>query len=287
VPTAAAFVYTVPDARMPTPATPLLTAADAFDLTAVPFAPPDTDPGPAERRPLVDWLANFFDSLLNRVAVLPGDTLPKIADRHGIEVAELAPAVADIPDLVPPETSLRLAGKRVRMGRRTLRRLADSRSVPPAEAVAAAAARNVALTPRTLVRPVANARYLRVGVDYGFAVATAVATAASTDPLAQQEIVSRLPVFLRPAFLFDSAIDLSADSGFCADLAERLTEWAAERGLPDDAGMWVLDVSLYTTVTDAPSVPDTTPPLLQLRDVRLRRDRIAPTPALMTPEETP
>ncbi len=282
VPTESAFVYTVPDARMPAPATPLLSPGDAFDLTAVPFAPPDPGPGPTERRPLVAWLANFFDSLLNRFAVLPGDTLPKIADRHGIEPAELASAVADVPGLVPPETSLRLAGKRVRMGRRTVRRLAESRSVPPADVVAAAAARGVALTPTTLVRPVANARYLRVSVDYGFAVATA----AGPDPLAQQEIVSRLPVFLRPTFLFDSAVDLTADGGFCADLAERLTAWAADRGLPDDVGMWVLDVSLYTTVTDAPSVPESVPPLLQLRDVRLRRDRIAPTPAQMTPEET-
>lgn len=185
------------------------------------------------------WLANFFDSLLNRFAVLPGDTLPKIADRHGIELAELASAVADVRGLVP-------------------------------------------LTPTTLVRPVANARYLGVSVDYGFAVATA----AGTDPLAQQEIVSRLPVFLRRTFLFDSAVDLIADGGFCADLAERLTAWAADRGLPDDVGMWVLDVSLYTTVTDASSVPESVPPLLQLRDVRLRRDRIAPTPAATTPEET-
>jgi hypothetical protein len=285
--TAGAFVYTVPDARMPAPATPLLSSVGPVDLTPVSFAPSGPEPGPDERRPLVDWLVNFFDSLLNRVAVGPDDTLAKIADRHGIGLAELAPAVADVAGLFAADTTLALPGGPVPAGSSTLRQLATDRSLPLADVVAAAAAPEVALTPGTLLRPVANERRLGVGVDYAFALATATAP----DPAAQQTILSRLPVFLRPAFLFDSATDLAADSGFCADLARQLTAWATRRGVPDDTGMWVLGVSLFTTLpSDATAVPDTTPPLLQLRDVRLRRDRVAPTAderARPTTEDTP
>jgi hypothetical protein len=172
-------------------------------------------------------------------------------------------------------------------GSGTLRQIAIDRSLPLADVVAAAATPDVALTPGTLLRPVANARRLGVGVDYAFALATAT----EPDPAAKQMILTRLPVFLRPAFLFDSAVDLGADSGFCADLARQLTAWATRRGVPDDTGMWVLDVSLLTTLPGDPAaVPDTTPPLLQLHDVRLRRDRVVPTadePTRPTTEDRP
>ena len=297
VPTASAFVYTVPDARMPAPATPLVSVTDALDLTAVPVEPPDADPDPTGRRQLVEWLINFFDSLVNRYAVLGDDTLPKIAARFGLGLAELVPAVADIPGLLLAGTPLALpGGAYTARSTDTLRGIATARSAPVADVVDAASASGVALTAGTLLRPVATSRFVRVGVDYGFPV-----VAMTTDnPTQQGEIVSRLPVLLRPMFLLDSATDLRPDAGFCADLARGLTSWASARGVPEDVGMWVLDISLYTTLPSAsaptsqtpaaaaPAPPDTAPPLLQLSNVRLPRDRVAAAAdARPTTENTP
>ena len=68
---------------------PLISWTGPFDLTSVPF------PSPAESaadggRPLADWLINFFDSLLNRYAILGGDTLAKVAARYDLTPAALA-----------------------------------------------------------------------------------------------------------------------------------------------------------------------------------------------------
>ncbi len=88
-------------------------------------------------------------------------------------------------------------------------------------------------------------------------------------------------------FLFDSATDLQAASGFCASLAQQLTAWAAARGLPDDAGRWVLDVSLYTTLPGTSGTPPPqAPPLLELTDVRLDRRLLMP-PSPSDPQEVP
>ena len=77
-----------------------------------PSSRPDADPdphGPAAGSS-VEWLINFFDSLVNRYAVLGDDTLPKIAARFGLGLAELIPAVADIPGLLVAGTPLALPG---------------------------------------------------------------------------------------------------------------------------------------------------------------------------------
>jgi hypothetical protein len=289
VPTSSAFVYTVPDARMPAPATPLVTSSDPFAVTEVPFAPADAPPGAGgsaapDRRPLVDWLINFFDSLLNRYAVLDTDTLRKIATRYGLGPADLAPAVADITGLLVPGTRISLPGGPYTCGSTdTLRGIAGTQSATLADVVDAVADAPGSLVPGTLLRPVATARHLRVSVDFAFALAVAA------DPAPPGEILSRLPVLLRPTSLFDSATDLDPTSGFCADLAQELTGWATRRGLPDDVGMWLLGVSLHTTLPSASpagTVPDSAPPLLQLDNLRLPRDRVAPT-AGRTPEDTP
>ena len=101
LPTNPAFVYAVPDVKAATPAVPLISWTDPFDLTSVPFPSPAGRPRPAApARPLADWLINFFDALLNRYAVLGGDTLAKIAMRYDLTPATLAPAVADVPGLL-------------------------------------------------------------------------------------------------------------------------------------------------------------------------------------------
>ena len=73
----------------------------AADLVDRPARPGRSPVRPASRRvrtappPLVDWLINFFDALLNRYAVLDRDTLTKIAMRYDLTLAGLAPAVAE------------------------------------------------------------------------------------------------------------------------------------------------------------------------------------------------
>ncbi len=117
VPTGSAFVYTVPDARMPAPAMPLISATDAFDLTGVPFepagAPPNSGPDGLGRRQLDEWLINFFDSLINRYAVLGDDTLPIIAARHALGLTELTPAICRHPRAGPCRYPAGAAGRDV------------------------------------------------------------------------------------------------------------------------------------------------------------------------------
>jgi hypothetical protein len=294
-----AFLYTVPEARMPAPGTPLITYTDALDVTAVPVdpvgAPPSTGSTATGRRPLVDWLINFFDSLLNRYAVLGGDSLATIASRHGLAVSDLVPAVTDVARLLVPKTVLLLpvGSHPVAVGD-TVGSIARAHSLAPSTVAGAFADDVHALTPGVLLRPGGNARTIRVAADFGFRLASAAAPGDGQ----QREIVSRLPVLLRPSFLFDSAADLRPAAGFCADLAAELTSWATARGVPDGAGMWVFDISLYTTLPSAtaPSgpVPDVgavalstnAPPLLQLSDVRLPRDRIG-SPGASAPSSGP
>ena len=139
--------------------------------------------------------------------------------------------------------------------------------------------------PGTLVRPVSLARTLRLSVDYGFVLATD--SAASADQ--RQQLVSRLPVVLQPAFLFDSAADLAPASGFCAELAGRLTKWATDRRLDPDRGLWLFDVSLYTTLPDTGTggadLPRQVPPLLELRSVQLDRRLVLPDLPAASPAE--
>jgi LysM repeat protein len=290
-PTNPAFIYAVPDVKAATPAVPLISWTGQFDLTSVPFDPPSAPPGTGPlagegpvtgARPLADWLINFFDALLNRYAVLGGDTLAKIAMRYDLTLAALAPAVADVPGLLAAGTELPLpsGGYHQVAGGDTLAGVAAASSVQVTDLVQAAGGAEELLVPGVLVRPAAVSRTLRVAVDYGFPLATA----AAARPGQKTEIVSRLPVLLRPAFLFDSATDLQPGSGFCAALAQQLSGWAAARGLPDNAGRWMLDVSLYTTLPAAPGAPAAqAPPLLELTDVRLDRRLVQhnPRPALM------
>ena len=275
-----AFIYAVPDVKAATPAVPLISWTGPFDLTTVPFDPPLAPPGSGPgtgSRPLADWLINFFDALLNRYAVLGGDTLAKIAMRYDLTPVTLAPAVADVPGLLVAGAKLPLptgSYHQVASGD-TLASVATANSVQVADLVQAAAGASELLTPGVLIRPAAVSRTLRVAVDYGFPLATA----AAAPPGQQSEIVSRLPVLLCPAFLFDSATDLQPRSGFCASLAQQLAGWAAARGLPDGAGRWVLDVSLYTTLPAAPEMPTAqAPPLLELTDIRLDRRLVQRSP---------
>ena len=285
LPTNPAFVYTVPEVKAATPGVPLISWTGPFDLTSVPFPPPT---GPASAadgaRPLADWLINFFDSLLNRYTVLGSDTLAKIAARYDLTPAGLSPAVADVPGLLAAGSGFPLSDGTTRQvaSGDTLASVAAATSVQLADLVQAAAGTSGLLTAGTLIRPAAIARNLRVAVDYGFPLATAAPGA----PGGQEEIVTRLPVLLCPMFLFDSATDLQPASGFCASLAEQLTAWAAARGLPDGAGRWVLDVSLYTTLPGISGTPPSqAPPLLELTDVRLDRRLLPPSPS--NPQEVP
>ena len=292
LPTNPAFIYAVPDVKAATPAVPLISWTDQFDLTTVPFDPPSAPPGtgPATgaggatgmgaatgARPLADWLINFFDAMLNRYAILGGDTLAKIAMRYDLTPATLAPAVADVPGLLVAAAKLPLPSgscHQVASGD-TLASVAAANSVQVADLVQAAADAGGLLAPGVLIRPVAVSRTVRVAVDYGFPLATA----AAAPPGQQSEIVSRLPVLLRPAFLFDSATDLQPGSGFCTSLAQQLSGWATARGLPDDAGRWILDVSLYTTLPAAPGTSMAqAPPLLELTNIRLDRRLVQHTP---------
>ena len=293
-----AFVYSVPDVKAATPAVPLISWTDPFDLASVPFDPPSAPPGTGSAtgadgtRPLVDWLINFFDALLNRYAIVAGDTLDKIAMRYDLTPADLSPAVANVPGLLVAGAEIALpAGSHQVAGGDTLASIAAATSVPLPDVVQAAAGVGGLLAAGVLIRPAAVARNLRVAVDYGFPLATA----ASVAPGQQSEIVSRLPVLLRPTFLFDSATDLQPGSGFCASLAQQLSAWAGGRGLPASAGRWVLDVSLYTTLPGTAGTPPAqAPPLLEMTDVRLARSLEQPDPAPQappsaapTPEEVP
>ena len=291
-PTNPAFVYAVPDVKAATPAVPLISWTDPFDLAGVPFDPPSAPPGtgPAAdgTRPLADWLVNFFDALLNRYAILDADTLAKIALRYDLIPAGLAPAVAGVPGLlvVGAELPLPAGGHQVASGD-TLASVAAANSIQVADLVEAASGVPGLLAPGVLIRPTAVSRNLRVAVSYGFPVATAP---GQDGPGQQSEIVSRLPVLLCPAFLFDSATDLQPGSGFCAALAQQLTAWATARGLPAGAGQWVLDVSLYTTLPAAAgAAPAQAPPLLELTDVRLDRGLVqaSPPPGAAAPGAAP
>ena len=281
-PTNPAFIYAVPDVKAATPAVPLITWTDPFDLAAVPFDPPSAPPGtgPAAdgTRPLADWLINFFDALLNRYAILDADTLAKIAMRYDLTPASLAPAVADVPGLLVTGAELPLpVGTHQVASGDTLASVAAANSIQVADLVQAAADATGLLTAGVLIRPTAVSRNLRVAVDYGFPVAIAP---GQDGPGQQSEIVSRLPVRLCPMFLFDSATDLQPGSGFCASLAQQLTGWATGRGLPAGVGRWVLDVSLYTTLPAAAGAPPAqAPPLLELTDVRLDRGLVQASPA--------
>jgi hypothetical protein len=110
-----AFVYAVPDVKAATPAVPLISWTGPFDMAEVPFDPPSAPPGPGSAagpdgtRPLADWLINFFDTLLNRYAILPGDTLAKIAMRYDLTPADLAPALAGAGGQLTPGALIRPA----------------------------------------------------------------------------------------------------------------------------------------------------------------------------------
>ena len=267
-----AFVYMMPEVKAATPGVPLISWTDPLDLAGVPFDPPAAESDGT--RPLVDWLINFFDALLNRYAVLGTDTLTKIAMRYDLTLAGLAPAVASVPGLLIVGAQLPLpngSSHQVASGD-TLTSVAAANSAQVADLVQTAADMTPLLAPGVLIRPAAVSRNLRVAVDYSFPLATA--GAAATGQATQSEIVSRLPVLLCPTFLFNSATDLQPGSGFCASLAQQLAAWAAARGLPPGVGRWVLDVSLYTTLPGAAQAP----PLLELTDVRLDRRLVAPDP---------
>ncbi len=133
---------------------PLISWTGPFDLTSVPF------PSPAESaadggRPLADWLINFFDSLLNRYAILGGDTLAKVAARYDLTPAALAPAVADVPGLLAAGSRLPLPDGTTRLvaSGDTLASVAAAISVQAADLVQAASGTSGLLTPGTLIRP--------------------------------------------------------------------------------------------------------------------------------------
>ncbi len=112
-----------------------------------------------------------------------------------------------------------------------------------------------------------QARNLRLSVDFGFTLAGS--SAASS-------LVSRVPVVLRPTFLFVPGRDLDRTSGFCADLATFLQGWLVCRQADLAAdGRWIFDLSLYTTLGQAEAA--TQPPLLELTHLYLDLADVAPS----------
>ena len=232
-------------------------------------------------RPLVDWLINFFDALLNRYAIVAGDTLDKIAMRYDLTPAELSPAVANVPGLLVAGAEIALpTGSHQVAGGDTLASIAAATSVPLPNVVQAAAGVGGLLAAGVLIRPAAVARNLRVAVDYGFPLATAVTVAPG-----QQER-DRLPA----AGAASSHVPVRFGDGPAARVGVLRVAGAAAgrvgggRGLPAGAGRWVLDVSLYTTLPGtAGTPPSQAPPLLEMTDLRLARSLVQPDPAPQAP----
>jgi hypothetical protein len=216
--------------------------------------------------------------------VQPADTLDGIAELYGMRLLDLAPRVVDRTDLfladapVPVGTGSGARTVTIAAGS-TLARTARDSGLAVADLLTAAGRVNGLLEPGALLRPRPLSRWVRVAVDYGFPLATGAAG---------DEILSRTPVLLVPRFLLSGERDLVPGSGFCAELAAGLGAWTATHQPPPDLGRWVLDVTVFTTLPepdpDAPPEPAQAagaaqpqlPPLLQLPDVQLPMDLIAP-----------
>jgi LysM repeat protein len=281
------FVYNLHDARMPTAAVPLIEYTEAFDMTA----------GTNGDRPLFDWIVGFFEALLLQYSVLDGDTLETIAVKYGITVDALAPQLADVNGLLAVGVDLDVAGYgayTTKLGDTLTSIAAATRVTVGAVAAAGASVRDL-LVAGTVINPVAScSRYIRVAVFYAFTVVEGI-TSAATDP---QQLRARVPAYLRTTCLFDTAVDL-AKGGLCDRLASALESWPPDQQLPTSVGMWVFDVSLYSTFTTSAAhctiatksdasgdvgastnAPGTTqlPPLLHMTTVFLERSRVtAPT----------
>jgi len=112
-----------------------------------------------------------------------------------------------------------------------------------------------------------QARNLRLSVDFGFTLAGS--SAASS-------LVSRVPVVLRPTFLFVPSRDLDKEGGFCFDLATSLECWLLKHRAELAAeGRWIFDLSLYTTLGQTEAA--TQPPLLELGELYLDLADVAPS----------
>ncbi|HEY3229920.1 MAG TPA: LysM domain-containing protein, partial [Roseiflexaceae bacterium] len=82
---------------------------------------------------------------------------------------------------------------------------------------------------------------LRIAVSYGFVLA---------GQAAHPNIMTYLPVLLKPNFSFDPENQLSETQGLCHDLAEELKGWLSDRRPVTTGGVWVFDVSVYTGVSE-------------------------------------
>jgi LysM repeat protein len=267
--TNAKFVYHVPEVRMPTKAIPLINYPTAFDMASV---------VPIEgTRPLANWLAHFFAGLMGGYTVLPSDTLESIAQSQSVPLDMLVNAVSDVPDLLVPGVEITVPGKdpyRIEQGD-TLTSIATAQSVDVVALGTANAALTGLLAAGTPICIEPISRNLRVSVDYGFDLASA-GNHGVLQAEDQEHLLTRVPVYLRPTFPFNSAVDLDpTQSGLVKDLAKLLGLWADKHGLAQTAGIWVFDVSLYTTLQDQ-SIQQL-PPLLEMTNIQLDRSRITPT----------
>jgi len=125
-----------------------------------------------------------------------------------------------------------------------------------------------ALLQVTASSPANQGRNLRAAVSYGFFL-------AGTD--SSDAIVTRVPVTMVPNFLFDPTQDLTGPTGFCNQLAGTLTTWLKSNDPPKQGGMWIFDVSLYTTPPAGTEGVNQLPPLLEMNNVQLPLADVAPS----------
>ncbi|MDJ0824020.1 MAG: LysM peptidoglycan-binding domain-containing protein [Rhodobacter sp.] len=262
------FVYSTPNVQMPNKAIPLIKYSEPFDMTSV-------VPGLTPPRPLANWLAHFFAGLLDGYVIHSGDTFNSVAAAvPKATLADVAAAAADIPDLLVIGTKMSVPGKpehTVAVGD-TLAAIAAAQSVEVLALVQANADLKGLLFPGVPVNVIAITREIRVSVDYGFDLARA---GTQTTPGDQgEQILTRKPVYLRPSFPFDSSTNLAPDKpGLVHDLAQKLIAWAEQQKLDQNTGIWIFDVSLYTSL---PGGDEQQIPLLEMNNIQLPRSSITP-----------
>ncbi|MEO1084464.1 MAG: hypothetical protein AAFY88_09490, partial [Acidobacteriota bacterium] len=112
--------------------------------------------------------------------------------------------------------------------------------------------------------PKPQARNIRLAASFGFVL-------AEEPPALRQEIETRVPVLLRPVFLFDPSRDLSPTGGFCFELASQLTAWHGYHQAETARGArWIFDISVYSTFPSADGRGGASqPPLLELKTLYL------------------
>ena len=98
---------------------------------------------------------------------------------------------------------------------------------------------------------------LRISISYGFVLAGLAG---------QPNIMTYLPVRLKPNFRFDAEQDLSTTAGLCHNLAEELKGWLDDQQPATTGGVWIFDLSVYTGILEQTGQA---PLLLELTNLRL------------------